>query len=88
MSSFCASTSETHSPKQAILFSHLKRMKNESFLIQWDINVSGMTFTTPPCFIAVVANPKLSLVAQYIVQELIGVLFSHSWLFSLRKCRF
>ena len=36
MSSFCVSTSETHSPKQAIFFSHSKRMKNESFLIQWD----------------------------------------------------
>ena len=36
MSSFCVSTSERHSPKQAILFSHSKRMKNESFLIQWD----------------------------------------------------
>ena len=31
MSSFCFSTNETHSPKQAILFSRSKRMKNESF---------------------------------------------------------
>ena len=29
-----------------------------------------MTFTTPSCFIAVVANSKLLLVARYIVQEL------------------
>ena len=36
MSSFCVSTSETHSPKQGILFSHSKRMKNDSFFIQWD----------------------------------------------------
>ena len=31
-----------------------------------------MTFTTPSCFIAVVANSKLLLVARYIVQELIA----------------
>ena len=55
---------------------------------EFHVNVSSMTFTTPSCFIAVFANSKMSLVARYIVQELIGVLFSHIWLFSLRKYRF
>ena len=36
MSSSCISTSETHSPKMAMFFSHSKRIKNESYLIQWD----------------------------------------------------
>ena len=36
MSSSCISTSETHSPKKAMFFSHSKRIKNESYLIQWD----------------------------------------------------
>ena len=40
LSSFCVSTSETYSgPKQAIFFSHWKRMKNESYLTQSDTNV-------------------------------------------------
>ena len=63
-------------------------ISNSTFAYDLDLwnflfNVSGMTFTTPSCFIAVVANSKMSLVARYIVQELIGVLFSHIWLFSL-----
>ena len=35
------------------------QIKNSVLLFEFIINVSGMTFRTPPCFIAVVANSKI-----------------------------